>query len=219
MECVDVSTSGFTEPRGWVVLIMLQCGRRPCSVVASQNLFENVGRRGLSNGFRPNKAVRIAVPNSLHIEVVCDLAAGQHGVELLPGLRPGRETVHGGHRDPLRGMHRGGVAQFRRGLYVGGWQSHPVPVAQVLDVQITIASDRLYGPAVTVFDPVGRCQPKLAVVAAGNDQLTDACPIAIGQGYLQVDAGRGVGESVAAALRLSSATSSRVGASMIESRP
>ena len=47
MECVDVSPGGFTEPRGGVVLLAVQCGRRPCRVVAGQDLFEDVGRRGL----------------------------------------------------------------------------------------------------------------------------------------------------------------------------
>jgi hypothetical protein len=138
--------------------------------------------------------VRVAVPDSLHVDVVGDLAAGQHGVELLPGLVSGGKAVHGVHRHPLGGVHGGGVAELRRGLYVGGWQSHPVPIVQVLDVKITTGVDGDYGPAVTVFNPVGRCQPKLPVVASGDDQLTDAGQVPIGQGYLQVGAGRGVGE-------------------------
>ena len=119
----------------------------------------------------------------------------------------------------LRGVHGGGVAELRRGLYVGGWQSHPVSVAQMLDVKITTGVDGDYGPAVTVFDPVGRCQPKLAVVAAGDDQLTDAGPIPIGQRHFRSVSGGVSASRWLRALRLSSATSSRVGASMIESRP
>jgi len=44
MECVNVSPRGFTEPRGRVVLITLQCGRGPCRVVAGQDLFDEFGR-------------------------------------------------------------------------------------------------------------------------------------------------------------------------------
>jgi hypothetical protein len=40
VDCVNVSPSGFTEPRGWVVLIVVLCCCRPGRVVASQNLFE-----------------------------------------------------------------------------------------------------------------------------------------------------------------------------------
>src|SRR5512132_4324978 len=173
-------------------------GRGPCRVVAGQDVFEKVGRRGGPNGLWPDEAVGVAVPDDLQMKVVCDLSAGQHGVQVLPGLVSGGEAVHGVHRDALCGVHGGGVAQRRARLYVGGWQSHPVSVATMLDVKITTGVDGDYGPAVAVFDPVGRCQPELAVVAAGNDQLADAGPVPIGQGYLQVDAGRGVGESVAA---------------------
>src|SRR5512133_2832076 len=154
-------------------------GRGPCRVVAGQDVFEKVGRRGGPNGLWPDDAVRVAVPNSLHVEVVGDLAAGQHGVQVLPGLVSGGEAVHGVYRDSLRGVHGGGVTQLRRGLYVGGWQSHSVSVATMLDVKITTGVDGDYGPAVAVFDPVGRCQPELAVVAAGNDQLADAGPVPI----------------------------------------
>jgi hypothetical protein len=89
----------------------------------------------------------------------------------------------------------------------------------MLDVKITTGVDGDYGPAVTGFNPVGRCQPKPAVVAAGNDQLTDAGSISIGQGYLQVGAGRGVGESVAAGSAVQFGNEVAGGASMIESSP
>ena len=65
MECVNVSPGGFTEPQGWVMLIMVQCGCRPRRVVARQDLFEKVGRRRLSNCLWPDNAVRVAVPNDL----------------------------------------------------------------------------------------------------------------------------------------------------------
>ena len=163
--------------------------------------------------------MRVAVPHDLQVEVVRDPAAGQHGVELLPGLLTGGEAVHGVDRESLRGMHGGGVAKLGGGLNVGGGQPYPVPVAQVLDVKIAAAADREHSPAVTVFDPVGRCDAQLAVVAAGDDQVADTGLVPVGQRHLRVGGGAGVGESVGAGSLVDWATSSRVGASMIESSP
>ena len=190
MECVNVSPSGIGEPGGRVVLIALQGGCGACGVVAGQDLFEEVGRRGGPYRLWPDDAVGVAVPDDLQVEVVRDPAAGQHGVELLPGLFTGGEAVHGVDRESLGGVHRGGVAELGGGLNVGGRQPYPVPVAQVLDVKIAVAADGAYGPAVTVFDPVGRCQPQLAVVAAGDDQVTDTGAVPIGQRHLCVGVGR-----------------------------
>ena len=82
----------------------------------------------------------VAVPHDLQVEVVRDPAAGQHGVELLPGLLTGGEAVHGVDRESLRGVHGGGVAELGGGLYVSGGESDPVPVAQMLDVKIAAAA-------------------------------------------------------------------------------
>ena len=62
----------------------------------------------------PDEAVRVAVPDDLQVEMVGDPASGQHGVQLLPGLLAGDQAVHGVGGDPLRGVHRGGVAQLNR---------------------------------------------------------------------------------------------------------
>jgi hypothetical protein len=62
-------------------------------------------------------------------------------------------------------------------LYVSGGEPDPVPVAKMLDVKIAAPRNPERNPAVTVLDPVGRCQSKLPVVAAGDDQLTDTGPI------------------------------------------
>ena len=168
----------------------------------------------------PDDAVRVAVPDGLQVEVVRGPAAGQHGVELLPGLLTGGEAVHGVDGESLRGVHGGGVAELGGGLYVSGGESDAVPVAQVLDVKIAAGGDREHGPAVTVFDPVGRCQSQLPVVAAGDDQFTDTGPIPVSQRHIRDRLAGGVWASRWLRARwLSWATSSRVGASMIESSP
>jgi hypothetical protein len=112
------------------------------------------GRGGLYR-VRPEDAVGVAVPDDLQVEVVRDLAAGQHGVELLPGLFAVGQAVHGVDGESLCGVHGGCVAELGGGLYVSGGESDAVPVAQVLDVKIAAACDGEDGPPVTVFDPVG----------------------------------------------------------------
>jgi hypothetical protein len=55
--------------------------------------------------------VRVAVADDLQVEVVGGSSAGEHGVQLLPGLLPREEAVNrvGGHA--LGGMDGGGVAE------------------------------------------------------------------------------------------------------------
>ncbi len=43
----------------------------------------------------------VAVADHLEVEVVGVPAAGQHGVQLLPGLLPGQQAVHGVGGDAL----------------------------------------------------------------------------------------------------------------------
>jgi hypothetical protein len=104
--------------------------------------------------------------------------------------------VHGVHRESLGSVHRGGVAELGGGLNVGGRQPCLAPVAKVLNVKIAVTAYGLYGPAVTVFDPVGRCEAQLTVVAASDDHVADTGPITIGQRHLCVGVGASAGESV-----------------------
>ena len=55
--------------------------------------------------------MRVAVADDLQVEVVRVPAAGEHGVQLLPGLLPGDQSMHGVGGDALGGMDGGGVAQ------------------------------------------------------------------------------------------------------------
>jgi hypothetical protein len=63
-------------------------------------------------GFGPDEAVRVAVSDDVQVDVVGDAAAGQHGVQLLPGLLGSSQAMHGVGCDPLRDVHGGGVAPF-----------------------------------------------------------------------------------------------------------
>ena len=64
----------------------------------------------------------VAVADDLEVEVVGVPAAGEHGVQLLPGLLPGQQAVHGVGGDALGGMDGGGVAETGRGAHIVGRQ-------------------------------------------------------------------------------------------------
>jgi hypothetical protein len=72
-------------------------------------------------------------------------------------------------------------------------------------------------PAVPVFHPVPGGEAESAVVAAGDDHISDIRLIAVGQRHLGCRSG--VVESMLPGRRLSCATRCRVGAIMIASRP
>ena len=66
--------------------------------------------------------MRVPVADHRNVEVVGGAAAGQHGVELLPGLLTGHHAMHGVGGDTLRGVHGGGVTQFGSGGDIVGGQ-------------------------------------------------------------------------------------------------
>ena len=53
------------------------------------------------------------------------------------------------------------------------------------DREVTAPADAGDGPPVAVFDPVGGSESESAVVAAGDDHISDTGPIAIGQTHLR----------------------------------
>ena len=130
----------------------------------------------------------VAVADDLEVEVVGVPAAGEHGVELLPGLLPGQQAVHGVGGDALGGMDGGGVAETGRGAYVVERQPDGQLAAGVPDGEVTAPADAGDGPAVAVLDPVGRGESEAAVVAAGDDHVSDTGPVAVGQRHLRVPA-------------------------------
>ena len=70
------------------------------------------------------------------------------------------------------------------------------PAAVVPDSQLSVPTDMGDGPAVAVFDPVGRGQPEPSVVRAGDDHISDARWISVGQAHFWC--GRGVVEPMCA---------------------
>ena len=70
----------------------------------------SVGVRG-ADGVGSDEAVGVAVADDLEVEVVGVPAAGEHRVQLLPGLLPGQQAVHGVGGDALGAVDGGGVTE------------------------------------------------------------------------------------------------------------
>ena len=83
--------------------------------------------------------MRVAVADDLEVEVVGGPAAGEHGVQLLAGLLPGEQAVHGVGGDALGGVDGGGVAETGRGADVVGGQPDGEVAAVVPDGQVAVA--------------------------------------------------------------------------------
>ena len=59
------------------------------AVVAGEDLLQGLGWGAGCDGFGSDEGVRVAVADDLKVEVVGGPSAGEHGVQLLPGLLPG----------------------------------------------------------------------------------------------------------------------------------
>ena len=111
--------------------------------------------------------MRVAVADDLEVEVVSVPAAGEHGVQLLPGFLPGQQAVHGVGGDALGGMDGGGVAETGRGAHIIGRQPDGQLAAVVPDREVTVPADAGDGPPVAVLHPVGGAESESAVVGRG----------------------------------------------------
>ena len=128
--------------------------------------------------------MRVAVADDLKVEVVGGPAAGEHGVQLLPGFLPGEQAVHGVGGDALGGVDGGGVAEAGRLADIVGRESDGELAAGVPDGQVALFADMGDGPAVAVLDPVGGGEAESAVVGAGDDHISDTGPVPVGQRHL-----------------------------------
>jgi hypothetical protein len=87
-------------------------------------------------------------------------------------------------------MDGAGVAETRRGAHIVRRQPDGQPAAVVPHGQVTAPADDGDGPPVAILDPVGGGGSEPAVVAAGDDHISDTGLVSIGQ--RQLAAGRGV---------------------------
>ena len=197
---VDVPGGSGAELVGGVVLVAEPGGRRAGGVVAGQDLFEDLGGGGRVDQVGVDHGVRVAVPGGLQVDVVGVPAAGEHRVQLLTGLAAAGDAVHGVGRDPLRGMHRGGVAELDRFRHVAGRQADPVAVPEVLDGQGGVVVDGQDGPPVPVLHPVAGRDPHRPQVLPGDHQVPALArfPSASADLRARVGIGTGGGEAVGA---------------------
>ena len=114
MKAVGVALDGVEQPGSWVAEFSQQCGGGGRGVVAGEDLLQDLGRRAGCDGFGSDEGVRVAVADDLKVEVVGGPSAGEHGVQLLAGLLPGEQAVHGVGGDALGGVDGGGVAETGR---------------------------------------------------------------------------------------------------------
>src|SRR5215203_855768 len=102
--------------------------------------------------------------------------------------------MHGVGGDALGAVDSGGVAETGRVADVVGWQPDGAVAAVVSHGQVALFADVGDGPPVTVFDPVGWREAESTVVGTGDDHISDAGPVSVGQGHF--GCGRGVIETM-----------------------
>ncbi|WP_343834553.1 hypothetical protein [Micropruina glycogenica] len=168
------------ELRRVVLLAELGAGRHGRVVVGERPLqpldsSEQVDRVGVC------ERVRVAVADDLEVEVVRPPSAGEHRVQLLPGLLAGRQSVHAVGGEPLGTVDRGGVAELDAPADVVGGQLHGVLRPPALDAHAAIREYARHAPPVAVLHPVTAADRQLAGVDAGDHQVAGDCDAAVGQ--------------------------------------
>jgi hypothetical protein len=96
------------------------CGVSPVPASSGRTRYHRLNRGGDRQANRAR--MRVPVPDHRKVDVVAATAAGQHGVELLPGFLTAHDAMHGVGGDTLRSVHGAGVTELHRGLDIGGGQ-------------------------------------------------------------------------------------------------
>jgi hypothetical protein len=107
-------------------------------------------------------------------------ATGEHRVQLLSGLLPSQQPVHRVGGDALGTVNSGGVPETGRGAHIVDRQPNGEVAAVVPHRQVSAPADTDDGPSVAVFHPVGGGDAEPAVVAAGDDHISNTGLIAVG---------------------------------------
>ena len=123
----------------------------------------------------------VAVADDLEVEVVGVPAAGEHGVQLLPGLLPGQQAVHGVGGDALGGMDGGGVAETGRGAHIVIGSRTVSWLRLCRTVRSPLRSTWVMvqrSPFLTQSVAESRRRRSLR---AGDDHIADTGPVSVGQ--------------------------------------
>jgi hypothetical protein len=131
----------------------------------------------------------VAVADHLEVEMVDVPATGKHRVQLLSGLPPGQQAVHRVRGDALSRMDGAGIAQTGRLTHILTRQPDGQEAAGVSHGQVTVFGDLGDDPPVPVFHPVGGGEAESAVVAAGDDHISDTGPVPVSQRHLGCGSG------------------------------
>jgi len=185
VEAVGVALNRIVESSRRVAELAQQGTGGDGRFISGDDLLERLGRRARGNGVGSDDGVGVAVADDLEVEVVGVPAAGEHGVQLLPGFPSGEQAVHGVSGDALGGVDGGGVAEAGRVADVVGGESDRAVAADVPHGQVSVFRHICDGPAIAVLDPVSGGEAESAVVPAGDDHVSDAGPVSIGQPHLQ----------------------------------
>ena len=89
MEGVGVALDRLEEPGRWVVELVEQGAGGDGRFIAGNDLLQRLGRGARCDGVGSDDGVGIPVADDLKVDVVGVPAAGEHGVQLLPGFLPG----------------------------------------------------------------------------------------------------------------------------------
>ena len=161
--------------------------------------------------------MRVAVAYDLQVEMVGSAPAGEHRVQLLPGLLSGGEAVHGVGGDTLGGVDGGGVAETGRLADIVGGEPDGEVAAVMSDREVAVPADWVMvqrSPFLTQSVAVRRSRRSLLRVMITSPTL------AWFPSANRTSRPAGAPSSLCVrARRLRSATSWRVGASMIASSP
>jgi hypothetical protein len=94
VKAVGVALDRLEKPGRWIVELAQHGAGRDRRFVASKDLLQPLGRRTRGDGVGTDEGVGVAVADHLQVKVVGVPAAGEHGVQLLPGFPPGQQAVH-----------------------------------------------------------------------------------------------------------------------------
>jgi hypothetical protein len=111
MEPVGVAPNGLEQPGSRVAEFSEQCASWGGGFVTSEDLPQNLGWSAGCDGVGSDKGVRVAVADHLEVKVVGRSPAGEHRIQLLPGLLPGDQAVHRVGGEALGAVDRGGIAE------------------------------------------------------------------------------------------------------------
>jgi hypothetical protein len=90
VEAVGVALDRLEQPGRWVVEVAQHGAGGDRRFISGDDMLQRLGRRARCDGVGSDDGVGVAVANDLQVEVVGVPAAGEHRVQLLPGLLPGQ---------------------------------------------------------------------------------------------------------------------------------